>query len=223
MVIATAEETMAVADEISRAPREPIIIELARPGDLGRIADLANRAAQTGVANFATEPEPLAHWQREWAATSEYHPWLVARAGGRAIGFAKSSPHRARGAYGWTAELSVYIDEAWHGRGIGTALYRVLIPLLRAQGFVTLLAGITAGQVASERLHERAGFVRCGTFHRAGWKHGAWLDVTYWELDLQPGSGAPGPIQRVGASWVARAAGGVVAVAEPESSTARTQ
>ena len=120
---------------------------------------------------------------------------------------ARPSPHRSRGAYRWIAEVSVYIDEAWQGRRVGSSLYRVLIPLLREQGYVTLLAGITSGHAASERLHQGAGFVRCGTFHRAGWKMGAWHDVGYWELHLQPPSIAPSPIRPVRDVWAAFAAG----------------
>ena len=37
-----------------------LVIELARAGDVERAAALANRAAETGTANVATEPEPLA-------------------------------------------------------------------------------------------------------------------------------------------------------------------
>jgi L-amino acid N-acyltransferase YncA len=186
---------------------ETMSIELARADDLVPIAALVNGAAMTGVANFATEPEPVAHWQRDWASTREMHAWLVARSGASVVGFARTSPHRARGAYRWIAETSVYVDDAWHGRGVGTALYRVLIPLARAQGYVTLLAGVVTGQVASERLHQRAGFVRCGTFHRAGWKFGSWHDVGYWELHLAPRDAAPEAIRRVDETWAARAAG----------------
>jgi phosphinothricin acetyltransferase len=181
-------------------------IELAAADDLSRIAALANRAAETGAANFATEPEPPDRWRRDWHDAGASHPWLVARAG-TVVGFAKASPHRSRGAYRWTAEMSVYIDEAWQGRGIGTSLYRVLVPLLREQGYMTLLAGITSGHEASERLHERFGFVRCGTFHRAGWKLGAWHDVGYWELQLHPAGGEPAPVRPVREVWTARAAG----------------
>lgn len=187
--------------------RDTITIEMARAGDLARMASLANRAAETGTANFATVPEPAAQWQRDWAATCETHPWLVARARGVVVGFAKASPHRARGAYRWMVEMSVYIDEDWQGRGIGTALYRVIIPLLREQGYVTLLAGIVTGQAPSERLHERAGFVYCGAFHQAGWKFGSWHDVGYWEQQLRPASIAPGPIRPVSDVWRAFAAG----------------
>ncbi len=163
----------------------PPTIDLATERDVPAMLAFANWAAKHTPANFATEPEPESMWLESFAATRASHPWLVARDGERVLGFAKGSPHRARGAYRFTAEVTVYIDPQHFGRGIGSALYRVLLPLLRAQGFVTLLAGITPGNPASEKLHAACGFVRCGTYHRAGWKDGRWHDVGYWELHLQ--------------------------------------
>lgn len=176
-------------------------VELARRDDIPEILAIANWAAAHTPANFATEPEPLAMWLSLWEETAAHHPWLCARDGDRVLGFAKSSPHKARGAYAWTAEVSVYVHPDAHGRGIGAQLYRRLIPVLRAQGYVTLLAGITVPNPASERLHEAMGFARCATFHRAGWKYGAWHDVGYWELFLQPEGAAPGPIRAVAEVW----------------------
>jgi phosphinothricin acetyltransferase len=181
-----------------------IDIALAAVDDLPRIVELSNRAAADTTANFATAPEPVDEWVATWRRTADLHPWLVARADGRVVGFARSGPHRSRGAYAWMVEMSVYIDPDHHGRGIGTALYATLIPLLRAQGYVTLLAGITAGHTASERLHQRYGFVRCGTFHRAGWKFDGWHDVGYWELDLRPGDAPPAPVRPVAEVWPLR-------------------
>lgn len=172
-------------------------IVLATEADVPRIVALSNWAAAHTAANFATRPEPVETWLELWRRTHHRHPWLVARDGDEVIGFAKTSPHKAREAYAWTAEVSVYIDERAHGRGLGTALYRALIPMVTAQGYVTLLAGITAGHVASERLHARFGFTRCGTFHRAGWKLGAWHDVGWWELHLQPPGAPPRPVTPV--------------------------
>ncbi len=170
-----------------------VTVDLARLDDVPRMAALANAAAEHGAANFATEPEPIAAWREAWTSTQEAYPWLVARDGATTLGFAKAGPHKSRGAYAWTAEVTVYVDGASHGRGVGTALYRVLIPTLRAQGFVTLIAGITTPNAASERLHAAFGFVRCGTYHRAGWKLGAWHDVGYWECHLESEGAPPGP------------------------------
>jgi L-amino acid N-acyltransferase YncA len=175
-----------------------IRIELAKESDVPRVLELSNWAAEKTAANFATKPESLDHWLETWKRTSRFHPWFVARSGdGTILGFAKSSPHRSREAYDWSAEVSVYIDSEFHGRGFGTALYGALIPQLKAQGYVTLLAGITGGHEPSERLHAKTGFVRCGTFHRIGWKFDRWHDVGYWELHLHPAGEPPSPIRVV--------------------------
>lgn len=172
-------------------------IDLATEADIPRILEISNWAAANTPHHFATQPEPLDQWLSAWRQTRAVHPWLVAREDGRVVGFAKSSPQHARQAYNWTAATSVYIDPAHHGRGLGTALYGALIPLLRAQGYATLLAGITVGNKPSERLHLKAGFKLCATYHRAGWKWGAWHDVAWYELHLNESNEPPSPVRPV--------------------------
>jgi phosphinothricin acetyltransferase len=181
-----------------------LVIDLAARADVEPSLRFANWAAEHTTANFALSPEPLAQWEAEYDKNHAQHPWLVARESGTVIGFARASPHKSRGAYAWAAEVGVYIDPAHHRRGVGRALYRVLIPLLRAQSFVTLIAGITTGHEGSERLHASFGFTRCATFHRMGFKFGAWHDVSYWELQLG-GDGEPAPLVPVRAAWAPRA------------------
>jgi phosphinothricin acetyltransferase len=173
-------------------------IELASSADVPAILALSNGAIAS-AANMATEPEPLAEWAERFAETDAMFPWLVAREEGRVVGFAKAGPHRARRGYDWTAEVSVYVDPTDHRRGHGRTLYRRLVRVLRAQGYVTLLAGITMPNAASVGLHEAVGFVPCGAYHRVGWKLGQWHDVGYWELQLQ--DGAPEPIRPVASVW----------------------
>jgi len=171
--------------------------ELAREEDVPRILEISNWAAEHTAANFATRPESLEQWTDAWRRTSRLHPWLVARVEESVVGFAKSAPHKSREAYEWSADVSVYIHPEFHGRGIETALYGKLLSLLKDQGYVTLLAGITSGHAPSERLHAKMGFVRCATFHRVGWKFGRWHDVGYWELHLRPPDDVPRPITPV--------------------------
>lgn len=198
----------------------PPTIRLATEADIAPLLAISNWAAVNTPANFAIEPEPLDDWLESWRATHERHPWLVAvedeascdgsvaddpRPGGpqtpgppsirppsAIIGFAKASPHRGRCAYAYTAETSVYVHPEHHGRGVGRALYERLLPILKAQGYVTILAGITLPNSASQRLHESFGFRRIGVFQRVGWKFDQWHDVSYWQLDLQS-DGPPMP------------------------------
>ena len=172
-----------------------VSVNWARREDVPAILALANWAADHTVANLATAHEPLSEWQASFDGTSQKYPWIVARdTSERVVGFAKGAPYKARGAYAWTAEVTVYIDVSVHGKGVGTRLYDVLVPTLRAQGYVTLVAGITVPNTPSERLHERFGFVRCATYHRVGFKEGKWHDVGFWELMVRTGDDAPGAI-----------------------------
>jgi phosphinothricin acetyltransferase len=126
-------------------------------------------------------------------------PWLVAAGGegGPVLGFAKAARWKGRCAYNWSAETTVYIHPDHHGRGLGTALYGRLIRILTAQGYRTLLGGITVPNPASVRLHESLGFRRVALLEQVGWKFDRWHDVGYWELLLQEGDGAPVAIRPV--------------------------
>jgi phosphinothricin acetyltransferase len=125
------------------------------------------------------------------------HLWLVAESEGRVVGFAYGGRFHQRAAYRWAAEVSVYIDAAHHGRGLGRRLYGELIPALAEAGFCTLCAGITQPNEASNRLHESLGFQPVGTYARIGFKHGRWHDVLWLKLELMDGEGrVPAPLRR---------------------------
>lgn len=174
-------------------------LELAVESDMDRILAISNWAAAHTTANFSYEPELLADWLAEWRQHAEMHPWLVARTDGGIVGFAKSAPYKSRAAYAWSASVSVYLDPSAHGRGLGTLLYTRLFEILTLQGYATLIAGITSGHTASERLHAKMGFTRCATYHRVGFKFEKWHDVGYWEKHLWTEDRAPEPIRPVSA------------------------
>ena len=125
------------------------------------------------------------------AATQATHPWLVGVLDAEVAGYAYGCPHRSRAAYRWAADVSVYVVERQRGRGLGRALYEELLARLRRQGFHVACAGITLPNEASVRLHESLGFAPVGVYRRIGWKSGAWRDVGWWQLELQPPSGGP--------------------------------
>jgi len=119
------------------------------------------------------------------------HPWLVAEQDGALVGYAYACAHRARPAYRWSTDVSVYVDEQNWRRGIGRRLYEELLQRLRGQGFRVACAGITLPNEASVALHESLGFVAVGVYRDIGWKAGGWHDVGWWQLDLSPEMGEP--------------------------------
>jgi len=137
--------------------------------------------------SFEEVPPDAAEMARRMDAA---HVWLVAEDAGSVVGYAYASPHHERAAYRWAADVAVYLDRAWRGRGVGRALYTELLGRLRAARIRTVCAGVTLPNPASEALHRSVGFVPVGTYHRIGWEAGAWHDVAWYELHL-PGEDPP--------------------------------
>jgi len=126
----------------------------------------------------------------EMAARIEHHAasyaWLVAERDGRVVGYAYATAFNERPAYRWSTSVSVYVAEGERGAGIGRALYTELFERLRERGFRMACAGITLPNEASVALHEKLGFKSVGVNREIGWKHGAWHDVGWWQLELTP-------------------------------------
>lgn len=112
----------------------------------------------------------------------------------RIVGYAYAHAQAERAAYGWNAELSVYLSPEARGRGLGTVLYRALIDLLREQGVKAAYALVTIPNAASERLHEALGFTLMGVQKNAGYTCGAWRDVAWLVLALAPFDAEPAPV-----------------------------
>jgi phosphinothricin acetyltransferase len=157
-----------------------------------RTADVADAAAcaavyapyvERSVASFE-EVAPDAAVMAGRMLDQPRLPWLVAVRDGVVVGFAYASRHRARPAYRWSVEVSVYLQESEHGRGTGRALYAELLDVVRSLGYVRAYAGITLPNVASVGLHESMGFTSIGVFSTVGFKHGKWHDVGWWQLPL---------------------------------------
>lgn len=122
------------------------------------------------------------------------YPYLVCEENGRIVGYAYAHRQAERAAYQWNAELSVYLDRAYTGRGIGKRLYGMLMDLLRLQGVRTVYALVTVPNEKSEGLHRAMGFRRMGTQRSTGYKDGAWRDVAWFEKAIAPYGEAPAPL-----------------------------
>ncbi|HMI80482.1 MAG TPA: GNAT family N-acetyltransferase [Solirubrobacterales bacterium] len=119
------------------------------------------------------------------------HAWLVAEREGKVVGYAYATAFNERPAYRWSTSVSVYVSEAARGAGIGRALYSALFERLHERGFRMACAGITLPNGPSVALHERLGFELVGVNREIGWKHGAWRDVGWYQLELAPAGDAP--------------------------------
>ncbi len=163
------------------------------PDDAGAIASILNHEIEYGVAHFGSEPTTGEAVHAELAALPARYPSFVAEDDSGVLGFCKSSPWKLRGAYAWSVETSVYVRAGAHGRGVGKALYGELFAALRGLGYRTAIGGITLPNDASVALHEAMGMRPAARLPHMGFKHGAWHDVGYWAVDLNPSMAGAAP------------------------------
>jgi phosphinothricin acetyltransferase len=124
------------------------------------------------------------------AAAQERHAWIVAERDGTVVGYTYGGPFKARAAYRYSCEVSVYVDATARGGGVGRALYAVLLARLETLGFRMACGGVTLPNDPSVALHAALGFEPVGTYRRIGWKHGQWRDVSWFQKALG-GDGPP--------------------------------
>ncbi len=149
------------------------------------------------AVTFETSVPSVAEFARRIRDISSFYPYLVCETEGRLVGYAYAHRMYERAAYDWDVELSVYVAQGEGAKGVGSALYEALIPLLRKQHIVNLYALISLPNEASVALHRKFGFRELGVWRRTGYKDGAWHDVLCMEAQVGETDTAPQPLR----SW----------------------
>ena len=150
------------------------------------ILAILNEAIINSTALYDYQPRTLdsmTPWFNDKAA-GNFPVIGVESADGALLGFASYGVFRARPAYKYSVEHSVYIHHAHRGQGLGLWLLRELIACATAQQLHVMVGGIDAANTASIALHTKLGFVHAGTIQQAGFKFGRWLDVAFYQLTL---------------------------------------
>ncbi|MCJ2184927.1 N-acetyltransferase family protein [Novosphingobium sp. 1949] len=160
------------------------LIRAATPEDAAACAAIYAPFVRETIVSFETEAPDAAEMAGRIAANTASHAWLVAEVEGGLGGYAYGSPHRSRGAYASSCDVSVYVDPAFVRRGLGRALYAGLLGQLKERGFHAAFAGIALPNAGSVGLHEAMGFTPVGVYREVGWKLGAWRDVGWWQVLL---------------------------------------
>jgi len=166
-------------------------IRQAIAADLPFVTEIYADAVAFGTATFELIPPDLAEMTRRFQAlTDGGFPYFVAVLEGRVAGYAYAGPYRARPAYRFTVENSVYLQPAIHRRGIGQQLLQRLIAECEARGFRQMIAVIgDSANAGSIGVHAACGFRMIGTHPNVGLKFGRWLDTVMMQRQLGEGAG----------------------------------
>jgi phosphinothricin acetyltransferase len=162
-----------------------------RPGvldDLPALLDIYNHQILTSHSTFDLD-ELTMEQRTEWFGhyrPDGPHRLLVADVDGAAVGYATSSMFRAKAAYAPSVETTIYLAPDAVGQGIGRSLYGELLRQMEAHpGVHRAYAGVALPNDASEGLHRSLGFAELGTYTEVGFKFGRYVDVRWFERDLE--------------------------------------
>jgi L-amino acid N-acyltransferase len=152
--------------------------------DLPAMLSIYNEAVRNQTSTFDLVEHTLEERKVWFSKYGGKYPLLVAGFSGEVVGYTSLSSFRDKEAYEKTVEISVYIDESQRGKGIGKALMVEIIERAKQLNYHTIIAGITAGNEVSVKIHEKFGFHYIGCFKEVGYKFDQWQDVLFYQKML---------------------------------------
>jgi len=166
---------------------EEVKLRDATQADVVRICAIHNQGIEDRVATLDTELHTLDEQLTWFRRHDARHPVVVAEVAADISGWASLNQFSARPAYRYVADLSVYVDRDWRGKGVGTLLLREIEARARSLGYHKIVLSAFPFNQAGMRLYEKFGFRTVGIYHEQGLVDGRWVDTIIMEKLL----GAP--------------------------------
>ena len=172
-------------DGLHLRPVEPI-------QDAEALSSIYGRYVREAWVSFEViPPPPEAMQERAQAILEQQLPYVVAEnSDGRLLGYAYASPYRARAAYQYSVENSIYLAPEAQGQGVAKALMDEVVERCKHRELKTMIAvvgldpSLPTDQNQSVRFHLKYGFKSIGVLENIGHKFGQWTGTAVLQLDL---------------------------------------
>ncbi len=187
-----------------------VAIRLASVDDAEELLKIYAYYVEHTAVSFEYDVPAPAEFRERIARTLTKYPYFVAESEEGILGYAYAGPFVGRAAYGWSAELTIYLAPDRRGRGLGRKLYGELEAALAEMGITNLYACIGLPEEEDEYLtrssaefHAHMGFAAVGTFRRCGRKFQRWYDMIWMEKIIGEHGDNP-PVRRFSETEYAR-------------------
>lgn len=179
------QRDIAVLEAAIAARRAAVTLAPIAPEDIAACTELYNYYIENTCITLEEEPVTPEEFGARAARITKNYPYIVARDGaGKPVGFAYLDVFNPRSAYRCTADLSIYVDRACRGSGVGQKLYAEIERLGRERGIENLISIITSDNEGSLRFHRKNGFTEIGVMPAVAFKFGKYLDVSFFQKHL---------------------------------------
>tara|TARA_Y100001970_G_scaffold293501_1_gene440790 strand:- start:4455 stop:5108 length:654 start_codon:yes stop_codon:yes gene_type:complete len=155
--------------------------------DIDQVLKIYNFYINNGFGNFEEEALSLKHFLILYEDILKMNlPFLVAEQNQKIIGFTYLNWFRKKSGYRFAFENSIYVDNNFSGKGIGSELLQTLLTESEKNSKIkTIIAVISSyNSNASIQIHKKNGFSMIGTLKKVGIKKEKWLDAIYMQKIL---------------------------------------
>ena len=142
-----------------------------------RVLEIYKMGLDTRNATFETK---VPSWP-DWDLKHHKHSRFVYTDDNTILGWAALTPVSSRKVYKGVAEVSIYIDTNFLGKGIGSKLMDKVIISSEENGIWTLYASIFPENIATIKLHKRYDFRVIGTREKIAQLDNKWRDTMILE------------------------------------------
>ncbi len=157
------------------------MIRLATEADIPAILDIYGPYILNTAWSFEYTVPTVETFTERFHHHTHYCPWLVWEEAGKVAGYAYAAPAFERAAFGWDAEVSVYLSPEIQGRGVGKKLYGALEKLVFSLGYQVLYAVVVEENEGSVAFHKALGYRSAMGLSRCGWKFDRWWSLIWLE------------------------------------------
>jgi phosphinothricin acetyltransferase len=177
-------------------------IEAVSIEDAEELLDLYAYYVKNTAISFEYDVPSIVEFQNRIRNISEKYPYIKAvDDNGSIMGYAYADTFKARAAYNWSVETTVYVRNNLRKIGVGKTLYQALERLLSSMGILNMNACIAITSKEDTHLtndsacfHEKMGFKQAGTFHNSGYKFNTWYDMIWMEKIIGQHTSTQAPV-----------------------------
>lgn len=166
---------------------EPVMnlnIRKACEADLESILTIYNQGVADRIATLETEEKDYLYMSKWFHEHQGRYQVLIAEIDDTIIGWASLNRYSNRCAYDGVADLSIYIERSYRGKGTGKALLQELEQIARLNQFHKIVLFTFPFNILGQGLYKKCGYREVGVFQNQGILDGKFVDVMAMEKVL---------------------------------------
>jgi L-amino acid N-acyltransferase YncA/predicted GNAT family N-acyltransferase len=149
--------------------------------DFGAIKAINDHYILNSTATFHTDKISIEELKNIIPISHPKYKSYLINYNGKICGYCYLSQYKNRQAYDRTAEITIYLNPDYFGKGIGKATMKKLETIARNHDISVLIGVIIGDNLASIQLFEKCGFEKCAHYRKVGQKFNKILDVVAYQ------------------------------------------